>query len=317
MYLHANAKLGLAGRLALVRAIEEGLSLKAAAAAFAVSPATAHRWWHRWLGGGRQVGALLDRSSRPSRSPRLLAPELQERICACRRQTGWGPRLVAAATGFAHSTVWKVLRRHGLSRRQPQLKEPANSYEWPCPGDLLHMDVCSYARFLRPGHRVTGDRSQRLRGRRVETRLGYDFAHAIVDDHSRLAYVELQDDEKALTVTGFVERALAFFAEHGIVAKRLMTDNAFAYVKNRSLRELLADRGIRHLTIEPYRPRTNGKVERFHQTMAREWAYGLSYRSHRQRNQALPHWLTHYNRRRPHSSLGDRPPTSRVHNVRG
>jgi transposase len=121
MYLHANAKLGLAGRLALVRAIEEGLSLKAAAAAFSVSPATAHRWWHRWLDAGRESSALLDRSSRPHRSPRLLARELQRRICDCRRKTGWGPRLVAGATGFAHSTVWKVLHRHGLSRRAAQL----------------------------------------------------------------------------------------------------------------------------------------------------------------------------------------------------
>jgi transposase InsO family protein len=317
MYLHANAKLGLAGRLALVRAVEEGLSLKAAAAGFSVSPATAHRWWHRWLDGGRRAEALLDRSSRPCRSPRLLARELQERICDCRRQTGWGPRLVAAATGFAHSTVWKVLRRHGLSRRPPAVKEPANSYEWPCPGDLLHMDTSRYARFLRPGHRVTGDRSQRMRGRTVESRVGYDFAHAIVDDHSRLAYVELHNDEKAATVTGFVQRALGFLAEHGIVAKRLMTDNAFSYVRNRSLRELLARHGVRHLTTEPYRPRTNGKVERFHQTMAREWAYGLAYRSHRHRNAALPHWLDNYNRRRPHSSIGNRAPISRVHNVRG
>jgi transposase InsO family protein len=318
MYLHANAKLGLAGRLALVRAVEEGLSLRAAAAAFSVSSATAHRWWHRWLDGGREAPALLDRSSRPHRSPRLLAVELQERICDCRRETGWGPRLVAGATGFCHSTVWKVLKRAGISRRLPAAKEPANRYEWPCPGDLLHMDVSRYARFLRPGHRVTGDRSQPCRRwMRPETRVGYDYAHAIVDDHSRLAYVELHDDEKAETVTAFVERALAFFAEHGIVARRLMTDNGFSYVKNRSLRELLARREIRHLTTRPYRPRTNGKVERFHQTMAREWAYGLSYRSHHHRNNALPHWLDNYNHRRPHSSLGDRPPISRVHNVRG
>jgi transposase InsO family protein len=322
MYLHANAKLGLAGRFALVRAIEEGMSLKAAAAAFSVSPATAHRWWHRWREGGedarRTLSCLFDRSSRPRRSPRRLAPEVEQAICACRRKTGWGPRLVAGATGFAHSTVWKVLRRAGISRPPGAVRGPANRYEWPCPGDLLHMDVSRYARFLRPGHRVTGDRSQRSRKwMRPETRVGDDYAHAIVDDHSRLAYVELHDDEKAATVTGFVERALAFFAEHGIVAKRLMTDNGFSYVKNRSLRELLARHGIRHLTTEPYRPRTNGKVERFHQTMAREWAYGLAYRSHRQRNQALPHWLDHYNRHRPHSSLGDRPPISRVHNVRG
>src|SRR5437763_7014694 len=137
MYLHANAKLGLAGRLALVRAVEDGLSLKAAAAAFSVSPATAHRWWHGWLDGGRGAEALADRSSCPHRSPRQLAPELAEAICACRRATGWGPRLVAGATGFAHSTVWKVLKRAGISRRPGPVKEPGNRYEWPCPGDLL------------------------------------------------------------------------------------------------------------------------------------------------------------------------------------
>jgi transposase InsO family protein len=319
MYLHANAKLGLAGRVALVRAIEDGLTLKAAAAAFNVSPATAHRWWHRWLDASeearRSLSCLLDRSSRPHRSPRLLAAELQQRICDCRRETGWGPRLVAGATGFAHSTVWKVLKRAGLSRRAVAAKEPANRYEWPCPGDLLHMDVSRYARFLRPGHAVTHDRHKTSAEKRV--RIGYDFAHAIVDDHSRLAYVELHDDEKAATVTGFLERALAFFAAHGITAKRLMTDNAFTYVHNRSLRELLAQHGIRHLRTEPYRPRTNGKVERFHQTMAREWAYGLAYRSHHDRSAALPHWLNHYNTARPHSSLGDRPPISRVHNLCG
>ncbi len=322
MQFHRNAKLGLAGRLALVRAIEDGLSLKAAAVAFSVSPATAHRWWHRWRDASAEARStlvcLFDRSSRPCSSPRQLAPELAEAICACRRETGWGPRLVAGATGFAHSTVWKVLKRAGISRPPRPAKEPANRYEWPCPGDLLHMDTSRYARFLRPGHAVTGDRSQRSRNWvKPQTRVGYDYAHAIVDDHSRLAFVELHDNEKAATVTGFVERALDFFAEHGIVAKRLMTDNGFSYVKNSSLRDLLARHGIRHLTTEPYRPRTNGKVERFHQTMAREWAYGLSYRSHRQRNQALPHWLDHYNARRPHSSLGNRPPISRVHNVRG
>jgi transposase InsO family protein len=322
MSFHRNAKLGLGGRFALVGAIESGLSIRSAAARFNVSPATAHRWWQRWRDADeesrRTLACLIDRSSRPRRSPREVAAELQERICACRRETGWGPRLVAAATGFAHSTVWKVLRRAGISRPPRPAREPANSYEWPCPGDLLHMDVSRYARFERPGHAVTGDRSHRARGwMRPETRVGYDYAHAIVDDHSRLAYVELHDDETARTVTGFLERALAFFAAHGIAARRLMTDNAFAYVKNRSLRELLAASGIKHLTTQPYRPRTNGKVERFHQTMAREWAYGLAYRSHRQRREALPHWLEHYNRRRPHSSLGDRPPISRVHNVCG
>ena len=180
------------------------------------------------------------------------------------------------------------------------------------------MDTARYASFERPGHRVTGDRSQRSRNWMApETRVGYDFCHAIVDDHTRLAYVELHPDERAQTVTGFVERALEWFAARGIEARRLMSDNAFSYVRNRSLRGLLAKRGIRHLTTQPYRPRTNGKVERFHQTMAREWAYGLAYRSHRQRNRALPHWLDYYNRLRPHSSLGGRAPISRVHNVCG
>ena len=210
------------------------------------------------------------------------------------------------------------MKRTGISRPGRPPREPANSYEWPCPGDLLHMDTSRYARFERPGHAVTGDRSQRSRNwMQPETRVGYDYAHAIVDDYSRLAYVELHGDERATTVTAFVERALAFFERHGIGARRLMTDNAFAYVNNRSLRELLAARDIRHLRTEPYRPRTNGKVERFHQTMAKEWAYGLAYRSHRHRNQALPHWLEHYNTARPHSSLGGRAPISRVHNVCG
>jgi len=320
MKVHGNAKLGPAGRLALVRMIEGGMSLRAASAAFGVSPATAHRWWHRWYQASGQSRntrrCLLDRSSRPRHSPRRLAPELEKRICDCRRATGWGPRLVAGATGFSHSTVWKVLHRAGISRPSKPPKEPANRYEWPCPGDLLHMDISRYARFTRPGHAVTGDRSRRSGAwMRPDTRVGYDYAHAIVDDHSRLAYVELHPDEKAATTTAFVNRALAFYASHGITARRVMTDNAFTYTQNRSLRELLANRGIRHLTTKPYRPRTNGKVERFHQTMGREWAYGLTYKNHHNRNQALPHWLHHYNTNRPHSSLENRPPTSRVHNL--
>jgi transposase InsO family protein len=316
MAFHRNAKLGLAGRLALVRAVEEGLSLKAAAAAFNVSPATAHRWWHRWAEASddarRSLSCLLDRSSRPRRSPRQLAPELAERICVCRRKTGWGPRLVAGATGFCHSTVWKVLKRAGISRPPRAAREPANRYEWPCPGDLLHMDTSEYVRFQRPGHRVTGDRSSQDRRHRD----GIDFVHAIIDDHSRLAYAEIHPDQRAATVAGFLERAIDFYRSHGIVAKRLMTDNAWIYVRSRAMRQLLSRHEIRHLTTKPYRPRTNGKVERFHQTMAREWAYGLTYRSHGDRAAALPHWLDHYNTARPHSSLGNRPPISRVHNVR-
>jgi transposase InsO family protein len=319
MRFHRDAKLGLAGRRELVLAIAGGCSIRQAAVIFNVSPSTAHRWWRRWHQANaaqrRSLACLFDRSSRPARSPRRLAPHCEHAICECRRKTGWGRRLVAGATGFAHSTVWKVLRRFGISRPPRPARERANRYEWPCPGDLLHVDVSRYARFERPGHRVTGDRFRTAA--EVDRRVGYDFVHAVVDDHSRLAYAEIQDDERAATCAGFLERALAFFADQGIEAKRVMTDNAFAYAHRRAFRELLARHQIRHLRTRPHRPRTNGKVERFHQTMAREWAYGLVYRSHRTRAAALPHWLDHYNRGRPHSSLGGQPPISRVHNVCG
>jgi transposase InsO family protein len=319
MELHRNAKLGLSGRLALVQARERGLSVREVARGFSVSPATVSRWSCRWRAASgqerRSLACLFDRSSRPKRMPRLLPACEQRRICAARMQTGWGPRLLTLRTGHPHSTISKVLKRNGLSRPRRPAREPEHRYEWPCPGDLLHMDVTLYARFERPGHALTGDRSRTAADRRA--RVGYDYAHAIVDDHSRLGYAELLADERAATVTAFVERGLAFFADHGIEASRLMTDNAWVYTKNRSLRELLSAHRIRHLTTRPRRPRTNGKVERFHQTMAREWAYGLRYRSSRHRAAALPQWLIYYNERRPHSSLGGLPPNSRVHNVRG
>jgi transposase InsO family protein len=263
-----------------------------------VSPATAHRWWHRWLNADEEARArlacLLDRPSRPHRSPRQLAPELAEAICACRRTTGWGPRLVASATGFAHSTVWKVLHRAGISRPPRPARQPANRYEWPCPGDLLHMDVSEYARFERPGHRLTGDRSSQDRRRRD----GIDYVHAVVDDHSRLAYTEIHQDQRATAVVGFLERALNQFAQRGITAKRLMTNNAWVYVKSRDTQRLLARHRIRHLTTKRYRPRTNG------------------CESHVAPSGAVAR-LDHYHLARPHSSLGGRPPISRIHNVRG
>jgi transposase InsO family protein len=317
MNVHGNAKLGPSGRRALVAVVADGASLREAAGRFGVSPATAHRWWTRWQQASEpqrsSLACLCDRSSRPRRSPRLLSAVEQERICAERRQTGWGPRLIAGRVGHPHQTVWKVLRRHGLSRPERSPRQAARRYEWPCPGDLLHMDTKQYARFLRPGHAVTGDRTRTTAERNAGW--GYEYAHTIVDDHSRLAYTELHCDQQATTVTGFVARALAWYAAHGVTARRLMTDNAWAYTKNRSLARLLADHGVRHLLIPPRRPQVNGKVERFHQTMSREWAYGVTYQDHHARAEALPYWLDHYNQRRPHSSLGGQPPISRVHNL--
>ena len=316
MQIHGRAKLGPAGRLALCEAIERGQTFREAAAALSVSPATAHKWWQRYEAASsaerRSLAWAADRTSRPRCSPRLLAIAEQRRICEVRRHTGWGPRLVAGLTGHPHSTVWKVLHRHGQSRRPRIPREAANRYEWPCPGDLLHIDVKSYSRFEKPGHAVTGDRSRP--GREHRKHLGQDYAHAAVDDHSRLAFAELYPDERAGSVTRFVEHALTFYARHGIRVRRILTDNAWSYIHNVALRELLASEGVEHWTIRPYRARTNGKVERFHQTMAREWGYGLTYVSSAHRARALPHWIKHYNTRRPHSSLRARPPISRVHN---
>jgi hypothetical protein len=254
MYLHANAKLGLAGRFILVTAIEEGMTLRAAAAALSVSPATAHRWWHRWREAGEEArrtrSCLRDRSSRPRRSPRQLAPELEEAIYACRRKTGWG-------RGWSPARLASRTRRSGRCFAGRDLASAASGQG---AGEPLRVALprrsaahgCLPLRALPatrpPRHRrplPVLARSERRDASRLRLR------HAIVDDHSRLVYVELHDDERAATVTGFVERALAFFAEHGIGVKRLMTDNGFSYVKNRSLRELLARRGIRHLTTGP------------------------------------------------------------------
>ena len=317
MGLHRNARLGLGGRRALVADVEGGLSCRAAARRRGVSPTTACKWWRRWREATpeqrRSWLCLEDRSSRPHRSPRLLSSGEQERICAVRRRSGWGPRLIAGETGYAHATVWRALRREGFSRPPRQPRGQARRYEWPCPGDLLHIDSKRFARFTRPGHAVTGDRYRS--GAEKRLRIGYEWAHSLVDDHSRLAYSELDPDEKAATVTGFVERGLAFYAAHGITAKRLLSDNALAYRRNRSLRELLACNQIRHLLIPIRRPQVNGKVERYQQTLKREWALGHTYRSSDHRAEALSHWLHYYNERRPHSSLKGRPPISRVHNV--
>jgi transposase InsO family protein len=317
MGLHRNARLGLGGRRALVADVEAGCSCREAARRRGVSPTTACKWWRRWGEAGgddRRSGRCLeDRSSRPHRSARLLSLAEQERICAARRRSGWGPRLIAGETGHPHATVWRALRRAGLSRPPRPPREQPNRYEWPCPGDLLHIDTKRFARFSRPGHAVTSDR--RTTGAQKRARVGYEWVHSLVDDHSRLAYSELHRDEHAATVTGFVERGLGFFASSGITPKRLLSDNAWTYTHNRSLALLLADHDIRHLLIPPRRPQVNGKVERYQQTLKREWALGQIYRSSDHRAEALAYWLDHYNQRRPHSSLDGQPPISRVHNV--
>jgi len=315
MTTHPRAKLGLAARHELCQLIEAEGSIRAAARTFNVSPATAKKWWDRWQQASAAerltLSCLRDRSSRPHRSPNELAAAEQERICEVRRHTGWGPRLIAGSVGRPHSTVHRTLQRGGCSRQPKPAREAPNRYEWPCPGDLLHMDTKRYVRFDRPGHALTGDRSVVSRG------VGYEYSHAIIDDHSRFAYAEILERQDAEAVVAFTERALAFFEANGITVRRLMTDNAWAYTRSGRFKRLLRRHRVKHLRIRPRRPQTNGKVERFHQTMAREWGYGLLYRSSEHRRRALPHWLRYYNERRPHSSIGDRPPISRVHDVSG
>jgi transposase InsO family protein len=282
-----------------------------------VSPSTVQYWVDRRRRAAPQELAsgswAEDRPSIPKRQPRLSSVELHDRVCAARRRTGWGPRLLASELSLPHATVSRCLERRGVSRRPRAAKEEVRRFEWPCPGDLLQMDTKRFQRFTRPGHAVTGDRFRTGAEKRI--RVGHEFVHSIVDDHSRLAYSELHEDERAPTVTAFVERALDFFAAHGIEPKRLQTDNAFAYVHNRSLRELLAERGIEHRRIPVRTPKRNGKVERYQQTLKREWALGQRYRSSHHRALALPHWLQHYNTTRRHSAIGNHPPINRVRNV--
>jgi transposase InsO family protein len=315
MSCEGSWRLGPGARRRIVAAVKAGMSQKRAAARFCVSPATVSLWVRRELGASgeeRASGAWAEgRSSRPHSSPSMLSDEEHDRICELRERTGWGPRLIAARVGRPHSTVHAALRRRGCSRRPQAPREAVVRYEWPCPGDLLHVDVKKFGRFQAPGHKVTGDRRRRSR------RVGWDYVHSIVDDCSRLAYSEVHDDERAETVTGFCRRALDWLLAHGIVAERLLSDNAWSYTHNRSLRQLLHERAIEHWTIRPYRPQTNGKVERYQQTLAREWAYGQTYANSDAQRAALPHWLEHYNGRRNHSSIGDRPPLTRARQVLG
>jgi transposase InsO family protein len=296
--------------------LDRGLTRRQAAAWRHVSVATVQYWIERDRSAGdaeRASGAWAeDRPSTPRRQPRRSSELVHDRVCEARERTGWGPRLIASELGLAHATVSRCLKRRGKSRRPPAPREAVRRFEWPCPGDLLQIDTKRLARFTRPGHAVTGDRHRT--SAEMRQRVGWEFCHSMIDDHSRLAYTEIHRDEQAQTVTAFVQRALGFFAGHGITARRVQTDNAWTYVRNRGLRELLTAHGIAHRTIPPRTPKRNGKVERYQQTLAREWAYGQRYRDSNARAAALPVWLIHYNTTRNHSSLANRPPISRVRN---
>jgi transposase InsO family protein len=315
---HHRARFTPLGRWNVARyVIQDGETYARAAARADVSPSTVWGWVKRWRAASPEdqasLACLQERSSRPHRSPAQVGEREAAGICALREKTGWSPRRLADEPGVCrpHSTVHQVLRRGGCSRRPVAEKPAVVRYEWPCPGQLLHMDVKKFGKFAQPGHRTTGDRTRNSR------RIGWEYVHSIVDDCSRVAYSEIHDDEQAPTVTAFTRRALDWFLELGICSERLMTDNAWAYTHNQSLRRLLRGRQITHIRTRPYTPRTNGKVERYQQTLQREWAYAMEYTSSQARRESLPHWVAHYNERRSHSALSNRPPLHRVRDVSG
>jgi transposase InsO family protein len=307
MRLHANARTCPHSRRLAIERVEQGWTLAHAAEAAGVSVRTISKWRRRYRNEGEQ--GLSDRSSAPRRIPRRTPEERVQAIAALRRQrlTGWE---IADKLGMPPSTVSTILTRIGLgrlSRLEPA--EPPNRYQRERPGELVHVDVKKLGKIGRPGHRVNGDRRTRSRG------IGWEYVHVCVDDATRLAYVEVLEDEKAVTAVAFLRRAVAHFGDYGIRVERVMTDNGSAY---RAVVHALACRalGIRHLRTRPYRPRTNGKAERFIRTMLGRWAYGAVYQTSAQRSRALPAWLDFYNRRRPHGSLSRQAPIERLESLR-
>jgi len=307
MQLHGNAALSVRKRLLLCqRVVEQQWTLTQAAAAAEVSVRTARKWVRRFRAAGE--AGLTDRSSMPRRQPTRTSQRRVQAIAALRRLRMTGAQ-IAEVLAMPLSTVSGILTRIGLgklSRLEPP--QPPNRYQRRHPGELIHVDVKKLGRIERgAGHRVTGNRGpgQRARG------AGWEYVHIAIDDYTRLAHADVLGDEQATTAIGFLRRVIAVYAAHGITVQRVMTDNGSAYV---SVLHAIACRalGLKHLRTRPYRPRTNGKAERFIRTLLAEWAYGAVYRDSHQRTAALSAWLDHYNYSRPHGALGHQPPVTRL-----
>jgi transposase InsO family protein len=306
---HRNAPLTPQGRLLLCRRVEAGTPIAHVAEAMGISRRCASKWWHRY----QELGAdgLHDRSSRPRRSPKRTPARLEARIVRHRRRDKVGPDRIAARLDIPASTVHRVLVRHDLNRLSHldrQTTAPIRRYERTRPGELVHVDVKKLGRIPKGGgHKVHGRRpeARRIRG------VGYAYLHTALDDHTRLAYTEVLPDEKGPTAAAFWRRAEAWFQAHGIVIERVLTDNGFCY-RGKLFNQALG--GIRHLYCRPYRPQTNGKVERFHRTLLEEWAYVRPYTCEAARTRVLATWLHRYNHHRQHTAIGG-PPISRVTNL--
>ncbi|NGY03421.1 IS481 family transposase [Solimonas terrae] len=302
MNSHENARLTARGRARLVARMGE-IGVNAAAAESGVSVRTAYKWRARFEQEGD--AGLGDRSSRPHRVRSALSAAQQDRVLAL-RQDRRPIREIAEALGCPYATVRRCIVRHGLSRLPSvEVRPPVVRYEHERPGEMLHLDTKKLGRIEKLGHRVTGNPRDHTRG------AGWEVLHLAVDDHSRLAYTEVLADERKDTTTGFLKRALAWFAEHSVTTRRIMTDNGMAY-RSQPFADALRQQGIRHIFTKPYTPRTNGKAERFVQTALREWAYAYAYRHSSERTEHLARWQHHYNHHRRHSALGYQPPISRI-----
>jgi transposase InsO family protein len=312
---HANARLTEFGRLLLVQRITElGWPPAQAAESLGVSRATAYKWLGRYRVEGR--AGLADRPSRPRHCPHALPANQVRRVLAARRHRRQGPHRLGYHLGMARSTIYGVLRRHHMSRLA-HLDRPSGAvvrYQREHPGELVHIDVKKLGRIPDGGgHRIHG-RADGARGRGI----GYDYIHSALDDRSRVAFSQILPDEQATTAARFLVEAAGFFAEHGVVIQRVLTDNAKAYAESVLFAETAARLGITLKRTRRYRPQTNGKVERFHKTLLDEWAYGRLYRSNAERSRAFARWLRSYNHRRPHTSLdGLTPMAVLVNNLGG
>jgi transposase InsO family protein len=303
MDYHHHARLTIHSRERLAKDVVEGrLSLREAAAECRLSRQSAGKWVRRYREAG--VAGLGDRCSRPRRSPRSTSAELVERVERLRRERWTGVR-IAQATGLSRATVSRILTRLKLNKvRMLEPQPPVVRYEHAAPGDLLHIDIKKFARIVKAGHRITGNPQDETRG------AGWEFLYVAVDDHSRIAYTAMYQDEKAISSASFLTEAVAYFQRFGIVTRRVLTDNGPCFYGRKFL-EACGELDIQPKKTRPYTPRTNGKAERFIQTAIREWAYARRYENSEQRTSHLQPWTHQYNWHRPHASLQQKPPISR------
>ena len=319
---HANARLNLHGRRLLVeRVVFQGRPVAHVAKELGVSRQCAHRWVSRFRAEGE--AGLVDRSSRPHRCPRRTSLEVEQQVLELRRRERRGQDWLGPELGIPARTVSAILRRHGVPRLREcdpltgqvirASKTTAIRYERPTPGSLVHMDVKKVGRIPDGGGWRANGRHAGSTWARKKARIGFDYVHSLVDDHSRLAYSEILPDEQGTTCAGFLRRAATYFAEHGIPRiEQVMTDNHWSYAKSTDLAAVIAGLQATHIFIRPHCPWQNGKVERFNRTLQNEWAYRQIFTSNDQRTQALAPWLSHYNNERRHSAIGGNPPISRL-----